>query len=161
EDVVEVVHQVRHAANAALSSRSFGSTLRSNEIPGAASSRRRAVDGPRVPAPIPSRAPVKAAPHVDYSEDEDEMTGLMPAKTVIRPPPARRAPVPAAGRAANVMSSNTSFRPAALPRVAQQTPAYETRMPERRIHRAPPMAVLAARQETGVVPQAPSSLAPM
>ena len=172
EDVVEVVHKVRHAANAALSSRNLGSTLRSNEGPGAAS-RRHGADR-RVPAPIPvsPRAhSTRMAPVMEqYGEDEDEMTCLMPAKGLIIPPPAtRRAPV------AKVMSSNTSFRPAPLPRMAPQAPVsrapmYASReatphdarsMSERRIHRAQPMAVVAARQETAVVPAAPASLAPM
>lgn len=165
EDVVEVVHKVRHAASAALSSR-LGSTLRSNDIPAAAPSRR------HVPAPIPtpSRAISSRPVAPNYGEDEDEMTCLMPAKGLIIPPPAtRRAPV------ANVMSSNTSFRPAALPRTAPQAPVSRAPMygarettphdarsiNERRIHRMAPMAVVAARQETGVVPAAPASLAPM
>ena len=161
EDVVEVVHKVRHAASAALSSRNFGSTLRSNEIPGAAPSRRHGADRPRVPSPIPtpSRAIVSRPVAAQFGEDEDEMTCLMPAKGLIIPPPVqtRRAPAPQ-----HVMSSNTSFRPAPIPRnLHPQSQMYDASPNERRIHRMPPAAVLAARQESAVVPQAPASLAPM
>lgn len=167
EDVVEVVHKVRQAASFAPSSQKLGTTLRSNSGRSV-----RSYDRPRVPAPVPassrSKAPVYAAEQV--GEDEDEMTCLMPAKNLTIPPPAtsRRVPPPPP---AKMMSSNTSFRPAPSPQhfmYPHESTPRDARTPAQRIARVQatpqPMAVLAARQETGVmpqIPQAPASLSPM
>lgn len=139
DDIVEVVHKVRHAASLAPAA-TLNATMRSAQP----ASRRQ-------------------APMARFEEDEDEMTCLMPAKGLLIPAPASR---PAPRRAAR--ETATSFRPMpnSIPRAplysTHETTPLDRRTANQRLAYATPqpMAVTAARQEM-FVPKAPASLAPM
>ncbi|MEO8796725.1 MAG: hypothetical protein ABI551_02470 [Polyangiaceae bacterium] len=139
DDIVEVVHKVRHAASLAPAA-TLNATMRSVQP----ASRRQ-------------------APMARFEEDEEEMTCLMPAKGLLIPTPASR---PAPRRSAR--ETSTSFRPMpnSIPRSplysTHETTPVERRTANQRLAYATPqpMAVMAARQEM-FVPKAPASLAPM
>ncbi|HEX7667293.1 MAG TPA: hypothetical protein VF407_22330, partial [Polyangiaceae bacterium] len=149
DDIVEVVHKVRHAASLAPAAK-LNSTMRSAQ--------RR--DLPEIPAPVP--APRKQAPMARFEEheEEEEMTCLMPAKGLLIP-----AGQPMPRRSSR--ETSTSFRPMpnSIPRAPlysahESTPLDKRTASQRMAYSTPqPMAVLAARQQ--MVPKAPASLAPM
>ncbi len=138
DDIVEVVHKVRHAASLAPAAK-LNATMRSAQ-----------------PA-------LRQAPMARFEEDEEEMTCLMPAKGLLVPAPASR---PAPRRSAR--ETATSFRPMpnSIPRSplysTHERTALDRRTGDQRLAYATPqpMAVTAARQQM-FVPKAPPSLAPM
>lgn len=162
---VEVVRHVRNAARVAPSSNKFGTTQRSSGVPSSRSARTpaRTNDRPQVPAPIPassrSRYAQEPAEMEVFSEQEDEMTCLMPSKMILPP----------ASKRANEMRQpemrSMEFRPQPQSHRAQRQQSMRSPSTPQ------PMRSVAHRQESMIsqsdsvihhhIPAPPASLAPM